>query len=212
MGADGKSAGHAEVITTPVITADGVRSQRPAGEPDSTLQILSPSRDDLEALSKIPAFPLLDFGNSPTIRLLTRADSPWTNSGDVCVRRGAQATQPRARLFQRPRMGGRSRPGHRQDLWQVGYRNGRRNPRAAVAYHVRDLSPARCKTSIGCLPIRGRIAPSAGRVPMLRSASSFAGTTTRQYHRATPRRHQPRPSRLQICPVSDMPQFWPPQG
>jgi hypothetical protein len=57
LGPDGKAAGLEEVVVTPVISADGVRWQRPAGEPESTLRFMNVERDDLDALSKIPLFP-----------------------------------------------------------------------------------------------------------------------------------------------------------
>ena len=57
LGPDGKAAGLAEVVVTPVVSADGVRWQRPTGEPESTLRFLTLERDDLDALSKIPLFP-----------------------------------------------------------------------------------------------------------------------------------------------------------
>ena len=59
LDSEGKPAGHAEVITTPVVTADGVRMDRPEGEPETTLQFMSLERDDLEILNKIPQFPLV---------------------------------------------------------------------------------------------------------------------------------------------------------
>jgi len=58
IGADGKPTGQAEVISTPVVSADGTRSQRSTGGQDSTLKVLSLERDALEALANIPAFPL----------------------------------------------------------------------------------------------------------------------------------------------------------
>ena len=57
LGSDGKAAGLAEVVVTPVISADGVRWQRPVGEPESTLRFLTLERDDLDALSRLPLFP-----------------------------------------------------------------------------------------------------------------------------------------------------------
>lgn len=57
LGPDGKAAGLAEIVVTPVISADGVRWQRSAGEPESTLRFMTLERDDLDALSKIPLFP-----------------------------------------------------------------------------------------------------------------------------------------------------------
>ena len=57
LGPDGKAAGLTETVVTPVVSADGVRYQRPAGEPESTLQFLTVERADLEAHSKIPLFP-----------------------------------------------------------------------------------------------------------------------------------------------------------
>lgn len=59
IGPDGKPAGQAEVVSTPVVAADGTRSQKASGGQDSTLRVLSLERDALEALAKIPEFPLV---------------------------------------------------------------------------------------------------------------------------------------------------------
>ena len=58
FGADGKPNGQAEIITTPATDADGRRAQRTSGEQRSTLQFLDLNRDQLQALTQIPAFPL----------------------------------------------------------------------------------------------------------------------------------------------------------
>ena len=65
LGPDGKAAGLAEIVVTPVVSADGVRWQRPVGEPDSTLRFLTLQRDDLDALSKTPLFP---FGTAQILK------------------------------------------------------------------------------------------------------------------------------------------------
>lgn len=59
LGDDGKPVGYTEVTTTPVVTPEGVRIERPEGEPKSTLQFMTLERDDLELLDKIPQFPLV---------------------------------------------------------------------------------------------------------------------------------------------------------
>src|SRR6185437_16514137 len=75
IGDDGKPAGRAEVTTNPAVSPDGVRNQRAAGEPQSTLKVLSLERDDLEALSKIPLFP---FGTAqlPKYQLIYQGKEP----------------------------------------------------------------------------------------------------------------------------------------
>jgi hypothetical protein len=57
IGSDGKPAGQAEISSSSSAVSDEAR--RKAGEPQSTLRFLNLERDDIEALSKIPAFPLV---------------------------------------------------------------------------------------------------------------------------------------------------------
>ncbi len=57
IGADGKVSGQAEIAASSLPVSEDVR--RKAGEPQSTLRFLNLERDDIEALSKIPAFPLV---------------------------------------------------------------------------------------------------------------------------------------------------------
>lgn len=57
IGADGKPAGQAEISSSSPPVSDEAR--RKAGEPQSTLRFLNLERDEIEALSKIPAFPLV---------------------------------------------------------------------------------------------------------------------------------------------------------
>jgi hypothetical protein len=57
IGADGKVSGQAEIAASSLPVSDDAR--RKAGEPQSTLRFLNLERDDIEALSKIPAFPLV---------------------------------------------------------------------------------------------------------------------------------------------------------
>ena len=57
VGPDGKVSGQAEIAASSLPVSEDVR--RKAGEPQSTLRFLNLERDDIEALSKIPAFPLV---------------------------------------------------------------------------------------------------------------------------------------------------------
>jgi hypothetical protein len=57
IGPDGKVSGQAEITASSIPVSDDAR--RKAGEPQSTLRFLNLERDDIEALSKIPAFPLV---------------------------------------------------------------------------------------------------------------------------------------------------------
>ena len=57
IGPDGKVSGQAEIAASSLPVSDDAR--RKAGEPQSTLRFLNLERDDIEALSKIPAFPLV---------------------------------------------------------------------------------------------------------------------------------------------------------
>jgi hypothetical protein len=75
IGADGKPSGQAELTTAPVVTSEGVRSQRPTGEPDSSLKILNLGRDDVDALSKMPVFPLVS-SNLPKYELTYQGKQP----------------------------------------------------------------------------------------------------------------------------------------
>jgi hypothetical protein len=59
IGSDGKISGQAEISASAGVTSDGAREPRPAGEPQSTLKFVNLERDDIEALAKIPAFPLV---------------------------------------------------------------------------------------------------------------------------------------------------------
>lgn len=58
LGADGKVAGQAEISSSSLPVSDDAR-RKAAGESQSTLRFLNLERDDIEALSKIPAFPLV---------------------------------------------------------------------------------------------------------------------------------------------------------
>lgn len=58
IGADGKLSGQAEITSSSVPVSDDAR-RKAAGESQSTLRFLNLERDDVEALSKIPAFPLV---------------------------------------------------------------------------------------------------------------------------------------------------------
>jgi hypothetical protein len=57
IGSDGKVSGQAEIAASSLPVSEDAR--RKAGEPQSTLRFLNLERDDIEALSKIPAFPLV---------------------------------------------------------------------------------------------------------------------------------------------------------
>ena len=58
IGADGKASGQAEISSSSLPVSDDAR-RKAGGEPQSTLRFLNLERDDIEALSKIPAFPLV---------------------------------------------------------------------------------------------------------------------------------------------------------
>ncbi len=58
IGPDGKVSGQAEISSSSLPVSDEAR-RKAAGEPQSTLRFLNLERDDIEALSKIPAFPLV---------------------------------------------------------------------------------------------------------------------------------------------------------
>ena len=58
IGSDGKASGQAEIISSSLPVSDEIR-RKAAGESQSTLRFLNLERDDIEALSKIPAFPLV---------------------------------------------------------------------------------------------------------------------------------------------------------
>ena len=67
IGADGKVAGQAEITSSSPPVSDDAR-RKAGGEPQSTLRFLNLERDDIEALSKIPAFPLVS-SNLPKYEL-----------------------------------------------------------------------------------------------------------------------------------------------
>jgi hypothetical protein len=58
VGPDGKISGQAEISSSSLPVSDEAR-RKAAGEPQSTLKYLNLERDDIEALSKIPTFPLV---------------------------------------------------------------------------------------------------------------------------------------------------------
>ena len=58
IGPDGRASGQAEISSSSLPVSDETR-RKTAGEPQSTLKFLNLERDDIEALSKIPAFPLV---------------------------------------------------------------------------------------------------------------------------------------------------------
>lgn len=58
IGPDGKASGQAEIISSSLPVSDEAR-RKAAGEPQSTLKFLNLERDDIQALSKIPTFPLV---------------------------------------------------------------------------------------------------------------------------------------------------------
>lgn len=58
IGPDGKASGQAEIISSSLPVSDEAR-RKAAGEPQSTLRFLNLERDDIQALSKVPAFPLV---------------------------------------------------------------------------------------------------------------------------------------------------------
>ncbi len=74
IGADGKIAGQAEISSSSLPVADDDR-RKAAGEPQSTLRFLNLERDDIEALSKIPAFPLVS-SNLPKYELTYQGKQP----------------------------------------------------------------------------------------------------------------------------------------
>jgi hypothetical protein len=67
LGADGRVAGQAEISSSSLPVSDDAR-RKAAGESQSTLRFLNLERDDIEALSKIPAFPLVS-SNLPKYEL-----------------------------------------------------------------------------------------------------------------------------------------------
>jgi hypothetical protein len=58
IGPDGKVSGQGEISSSSLPVSDEAR-RKAAGEPQSTLKYLNLERDDIEALSKIPTFPLV---------------------------------------------------------------------------------------------------------------------------------------------------------
>ena len=67
IGADGRVAGQAEISSSSLPVSDDAR-RKAGGEPQFTLRFLNLERDDIEALSKIPAFPLVS-SNLPKYEL-----------------------------------------------------------------------------------------------------------------------------------------------
>lgn len=74
IGPDGKASGQAEIISSSLPVPDEAR-RKAAGEPQSTLKFLNLERDDIQALSKIPAFPLVS-SNLPKYEITYEGKQP----------------------------------------------------------------------------------------------------------------------------------------
>jgi hypothetical protein len=74
IGSDGKVSGEAEIISSSLPVSDETR-RKTAGEPQSTLKFLNLERDDIEALAKIPAFPLVS-SNLPKYEITYEGKQP----------------------------------------------------------------------------------------------------------------------------------------
>ncbi len=74
IGSDGKVSGQAEISSSSLPIADDAR-RKTDGEPQSTLKFLNLERDDIEALSKIPAFPLVS-SNLPKYEIAYEGKQP----------------------------------------------------------------------------------------------------------------------------------------
>ena len=74
IGADGKVAGQAEISSSSLPVSEDAR-RKAGGEPQSTLRFLNLERDDIEALSKIPAFPLVT-ANLPKYEITYEGKQP----------------------------------------------------------------------------------------------------------------------------------------
>ena len=73
IGPDGKASGYAEIASSTIPVSDDAR--RKAAEPQSTLRFLNLERDDMEALAKIPAFPLVS-ANLPKYEITYEGKQP----------------------------------------------------------------------------------------------------------------------------------------
>lgn len=74
IGPDGKASGQAEIISSSLPVSDEAR-RKAAGEPQSSLKFLNLERDDIQALSKIPAFPLVS-SNLPKYEITYEGKQP----------------------------------------------------------------------------------------------------------------------------------------
>jgi hypothetical protein len=74
IGPDGKPSAQAEIISSSLPVSDEAR-RKAAGESQSTLRFLNLERDDIEALSKIPAFPLVS-SNLPKYEITYEGKQP----------------------------------------------------------------------------------------------------------------------------------------
>ena len=74
IGADGKASGQAEITSSNLPASDEAR-RKAAGEPQSTLRFLNLERDDIDALSKIPPFPLVS-SNLPKYEVTYEGKQP----------------------------------------------------------------------------------------------------------------------------------------
>ena len=74
IGSDGKVSGQAEISSSSLPISDDAR-RKTGGEPQSTLRFLNLERDDIEALSKIPAFPLVS-SNLPKYEITYEGKQP----------------------------------------------------------------------------------------------------------------------------------------
>jgi hypothetical protein len=74
IGPDGKVSGQAEISSSSLPLSDDAR-RKASGEPQSTLKFLDLERDDIQALSKIPAFPLVS-SNLPNYEISYEGKQP----------------------------------------------------------------------------------------------------------------------------------------
>src|SRR2546427_749132 len=98
IGSDGKVSGQAEISSSSLPISDDAR-RKAGGEPQSTLRFLNLERDDIEAVSKLPAYSRSDGsfddkGLSIPVRLIIRWDQYAPLPPDNLPRQSPQDATP----------------------------------------------------------------------------------------------------------------------
>jgi len=145
-GADGNPMGEFSVTSTPIVASDGKLYERVTANEPSTLKTVKLSPEDVNALSKIPSYPLAQ--SQIEKYTITYAGKQLVDEVDCYIYQVKPRFLERANaLFGRRGVGGHEISGNCEELWKI--RDGsRRFPFAGVAvFEFRDV-PGKCGRKI----------------------------------------------------------------